>query len=248
VQLAHEFFDLQLQVAEKISQITGQPIQDTITNYTAFYLWFDLGSGLEPFDWNHPAWRRYIDGIPETHNISEWTYASYLLNHREPLSHTSHKFWGCFSYGDHKGDREIIRIHFRHHDDSGQGPLSSQRKATRIRELTDMFMDIRTTTPEAKLVRGESWLYNRKEYKRLFPPAYGESAQPVESDFKYRAIWGQFLKSNGGVQADLASTLMNHLADLRDVQDLGKCFPYQILRTECDVADFYRFYGIEGSH
>ena len=154
MEYSKEFFELQLQVAEKISQITRQPLQETITNYTAFYLWFDLGSGLDSFDWNQPAWRRYIDGIAQAQDIGEWTYQNYLLNQREKQSHAADKHWGCFAYSYHKGDREIIRLHFSNRDDTGQGPLSSQRKSARIRELTDMFKDIRNTTPEAKRVRG----------------------------------------------------------------------------------------------
>ena len=107
-----------------------------------------------------------------------------------------------------------------------------------------MFTEIRDTTPEARIVRGETWLYNRKEYARLFPPQFAASAKEVEPGFQYRALWGQFVRSDGNIQTEQARTFLENVAGLKDVRNLGECFPLQILRTECDIAAFYALYGI----
>ncbi len=107
-----------------------------------------------------------------------------------------------------------------------------------------MFLDIKHNNLEAKVVWGETWLYNRKEYTRLFPSKYTESAQVVEAGFKYRALWGQFVKSNGQVQEQLAAMFLKNLAVRQDTQNLHMLFPYQILKVECEIVMFYAFYGI----
>ena len=236
-----EFFDLQLRFAEKAAQLTRQPLSETIANYTAFYVLFNLGTHL---DWEHPVWKDYVAGLNPADDIGEWTYQIYRQQRqKEPVS-DGQKTWGCFAYNYHQGDRRIIRLHFNNRDESGQGPLSRQRQFARIAELSAMFRDIQNTTPEVQLVRGETWLYNRRQYTRLFPSKYSESPQVVEPGFQYRALWGQFVQSNGQLQPQLVTSFLQNLAHQQDTHNLGQCFPLQVLRVECEIAAFYAFYGI----
>jgi hypothetical protein len=236
-----EFFDLQLRFAEKAAQLTGQPLSQTIANYTAYYVMFNLGTHL---DWEHPVWKDYVVGIKRVDNIGEWTYQVYQLQQgKEPVSEQQ-KLWGCFGYDYHQGDRRIIRLHFNNRDESGEGPLSHQRQFARMAELSALFLDVKNTSPEAELVRGETWLYNRPQYTRLFPPKYSESPQVIEPGFQYRAIWGQFVKSDGHLQESLAASFLQKLAHQEDIQHLDECFPFQILRVECEIEAFYTFYSI----
>jgi hypothetical protein len=236
-----EFFDLQLRFAEKVTQLSQQPLTETIANYTACYPLFNLGTN---FDWEHPVWKDYLAGLNQAADIGEWTYQVYQhQREKEPVSDEQKQF-GCFSYNYHAGDRRIIRLHFNNRDESGEGPLSHQRQFARMTELSAMFLDIKNTTLEAQLVRGETWLYNRPEYTRLFPPKYGESAQAVEAGFQFRALWGQFVKSNGKLQAQLAALFLQNLAHQQDIRNLAQCFPLQVLRVECEIEAFYAFYGV----
>ena len=236
-----EFFDVQVRFAEKVAALSQHPLNETIGTYTACYPLFNLGTS---FDWEHPVWKDFIAGLSKADDLGEWTYQVYRLQQeKEPIS-DEQKLFGCFAYDYHGGDQRIIRLHFNNRDESGKGPLSHKRQFARMAELRAMFRDIQNTTPEAEVVRGETWLYNRPQYTRLFPSKYGESAQVGEAWFQFRTLWGQFVKSNGQLQPELAALFLQNLARQQDMHNLEQCFPLQVLRVECEIKAFYAFYGI----
>ena len=110
-----------------------------------------------------------------------------------------------------------------------------------------MFSEIRHVAPQAKSVRGESWLYHRPAYTRLFPAEFGASARPIEAAYQFRGLWGQFVDSEGQVRAESAAAFLQKLSQQQSVETLSACFPYQILRTEYPIEAFYRFYGLADS-
>ncbi|GHO62136.1 hypothetical protein KSC_010280 [Ktedonobacter sp. SOSP1-52] len=71
-------------------------------------------------------------------------------------------------------------IHFSNLDFSGYGPLTHQRREARLADLWSMFSHIKRFHPEARLVQGSSWLYNREAYTHLFPREYAHSARPYK--------------------------------------------------------------------
>jgi hypothetical protein len=236
-----EFFDLQARFAEKVAALSQRPLSEAIGNYTACYPLFNLGTN---FDWEHPVWKDYLAGLEQADDLGEWTYQVYQRQREQERVAHEQKLFGCFAYDYHGRDRRIIRLHFNNRDESGEGPLSHQRQFARMDELKAMFRDIQNTTPEAEWVRGETWLYNRPQYTRLFPPKYSESAQAGEAWFQFRGIWGQFVKSNGQIQEPLAALFLQNLARQQVMHNLARCFPLQVLRVECEIAAFYTFYGI----
>ena len=107
-----------------------------------------------------------------------------------------------------------------------------------------MFSHIREKHPNARLVKGGSWLYNRQEYTRLFPPAYGQSAKAREKPYlKARGLWGQFLRYDGEINEKFASLFLHQVNQLREAEHHAQCFPYQDLFTEAPIELFYAFYG-----
>ncbi len=241
-QYSRDFFTLQLRLAEKAADLSGRPLPDCIQSFTAFFGCFGLGP--KP-DWEHPVWKGYMTGLQQAADPLEWTYQTYLALQQNYIP--AERYWGCFAYSLHFNDPTVIRLHFNNYDESGSGALSSARKSARIGELAAMFAVIQQEAPQARSVRGESWLYNRHEYRRLFPPEFGASAQAVPLElaaFQYRALWGQLVDSEGQVRPETASAFLDKLAVQTDVQTFHECLPYRILRTECDVSLFYRFYGL----
>lgn len=141
----------------------------------------------------------------------------------------------------------MIRIHFSNQDDSDAGALSHERQATRMAELRTMFRHIRSAHPEAKRVRGGSWLYNREAYQRLFPPAFAQSARvdPTELEVQFRALWGQFLRHTWQVNEEVADEFLRRVQRLQTLEGVADCFPYQVLVTNGALEDFYTFYQVE---
>lgn len=88
-------------------------------------------------------------------------------------------------------------------------------------------------------------MLNRESYRRLFPAAYGQAAQAVETPyFPGRAIWGQFLRRDWQVNEETMSLFLQRVGQLRDIEPCGQCFPYATLKTEYPISAFYEFYAI----
>src|SRR5579875_309697 len=233
------FFDLQIIFAQRIAQLLQQPYQETLRTHTALYRIFGLDWSLNPM---HSRWQEYVQRLPSEYNtqqVSNWTYLFYLKNF-EGLPKWETPRWGCFSY-EYLEEQQIIYLHFGNLDFSGYGPLSHQRKEARIADLRSMFTHIKHVHPQARNVQGHSWLYNREAYKRLFPPAYVQSARPGRQGLIGRGLWGQFLRHGEQLNEELAARFLERVAQLEDAVNYTQCFPYLLLQTEAPIAEFYEF-------
>lgn len=238
-----EFFAIQLEFAQKMTKLAQQPYLDAVLRNTAFYRILGLDWSL---DASNPVWQAYCEGLRYKEEDVEWTYQFYLARLDDiPEYDTSVQHWGCFAHQYH-ADEQIIRLHFAGSlDRSGYGPLTSLRKEARITELRALFIYIKERYPEARLVRGGSWLYNRKEYTRLFPTEYGQSARADTPHLISRGLWGQFLRYDGRINEQITALFRDRLSQLHDVADYPHCFPYQAMLTQAPIELFYSFYGIE---
>lgn len=72
---AKAFFDLQLQFAHKVVDLSGLPLKGALLGYTNLYVRFGLGRDFDPA---HPTWREYLAGLHGTNDDREWTYRFYL--------------------------------------------------------------------------------------------------------------------------------------------------------------------------
>jgi hypothetical protein len=176
----------------------------------------------------------------------EWTYQFYLEHLDDiPEYDTSVQHWGCFAHEYYAYERSI-RLHFAGSlDRSGYGPLTLLRKEARLTELRAMFLYVKERYPEVQLVQGGSWLYNRKEYTRLFPAEYGQSARADQPHLKARGLWGQFLRYDGRINEQVAALFRERLSQLHDMAEYPHCFRYQAMLTQAPIELFYPFYGIK---
>ena len=233
-----EWFALQLHFAERAAAISGLSFAETMLHFTNCYRRFGLGHSR---DSNHPIWQDYLRGLRATADQAAWT-AEYCRTHEQPVNA---EFFGCFYY-DYLPETQKIRLHFANNDGSGAGPLSRERLPNRHAELHALFAEIARAHPEVLTVRGVSWLHGIAAYRRLYPPEYGQSAQPVpaESAFPSMPLWGQFLDHAGRVKENLAAAFLACVGRASTITDLAACFPQQVYAVECDIVYFYRFYGI----
>jgi hypothetical protein len=110
-------------------------------------------------------------------------------------------------------------------------------------ELQAMVSDVHKSHPEAEWVIGGSWLYNLEAYRRLFPASFGQSATPDEPHIQFRALWGQFLRSDFSLAPDRAALFLARVGALTDIQGYADCFPFQVMLTRAPMSDFLDFYG-----
>lgn len=232
-----QFFDIQIAFAQKISELTQQPYHDAVLHSTALYRIFGLDWSLDPAN---SVWQTYLRGLSGNERDGEWSYRLYLTRYDDIPKYNMPR-WGCFSY-EYLVESRVIRMHFANLDASGYGPLSTLRKEARIAELQSMFLHIHERHPDARIVKGGSWLYNREEYTRLFPSAYQESARTAKPHLIARGLWGQFLRHNNHINEKQASLFLERVNRLQEVKDHASCFPYQVMLVEAPVEAFYEFY------
>lgn len=235
-----EFFAVQLAFAQKMVALTQQPYEEAVLHKTAFYRILGLDWSFDP---GNPVWQEYRAGLRQGETDIDWTYQFYLA-HLDSIPEYTTPRWGCFSY-EYQPDARVIRLHFSGLlDASGYGPLTSLRKDARVAELRSLFTHLKEKHPDARRVHGGSWLYNRREYTRLFPAEYGQSARAVEPSLQARGLWGQFLRYTNHINEQVATLFLERLDQLRDAEAYAQYFPYQVMITGAPVGVFYDFYGV----
>lgn len=240
MQYSKAFFDLQIRFAEAVANLAGMRIEQALLDYTNIYVRFGLGRAFDPA---HPTWRRYIDGLSQTAEMSDWTYRFYLARGEDAQAPSLTATFGCFAYA--MQDAASVRIHFNNVEPATVSALSLGCLPARLRELRSLFEHVRRNHKDAARVVGTSWLYNLGAYRRCFPEEYVASAKVAGSRFRNMPLWGQFLNRHGLIRVSMAEDFIRRLAHVADVQDLARCFPLQALAVEAPIAVFNSFYGIE---
>jgi hypothetical protein len=242
-----DYIRIQVAYARRMAELAHQPLAGTLLNQTSLYKM--LGAQGD-FDAADPIWRELLARLDAQADVKGQTRAlhGYYLERAEEIAknraqHGDDRQWGCFAF-DWRPQRRALRIHFLNHDAPTPGALSHQRMSDRCAELRAMFAVAREERPDANQVIGASWLYNLEAYRRLLPPQFGASAAPTEPEFQYRALWGQFLRSDWSLNAERADEFLGRVARLDDAAQFARCFPFQVLQTQAPITAFYAFYGL----
>jgi GNAT superfamily N-acetyltransferase len=236
---AKAFFDVQVELAERVSELSSMSIAQALLEYTNLYIRFGIGRTL---DAAHPTWQTYVRGFGPAADRRAYTYDFYRRGAGEDTGPAVVARFGCFAYARAGGGR--VRLHFTNAEQRDFSPLSHVRRAERMRELAALFMHMRRTEPAVTHVAGASWLYNIDAYRRLFPPRYLASARVVDDRFHRMPLWGQLLDRHGDVKPEIASRLRERLAAQRGLDGLARCFPYRVLAVEAPARVFYEFHGV----
>ncbi len=240
----HDYFDLQVRLAEAVAHKSGCPLSETVTHVTNLY----RRCGLGRLDGGSiaPAWGTYTATLQslETHaQRVAWTQAFFAQSPPEPLPPSERQF-GCFNF-DPPDRSGVVRMHFMNRDTDDIGPLNQSKIEMRRHELKEMFTCIRRRHADAKQVRGASWLYHIEAYRRLFPSVYGDSREILKgrAQFQGSSSWGQFLDNREGVKPALREQFLQNLANL-NVDRLWEVFPLPTYTTRAPLQAFYDVYGI----
>jgi len=236
---AKEFFDLQVDFARTTSALAGIPLARALLDYTNLYIRFGLG---RDFAVDHPVWQEYLEGVREERDVGEWTHRFYEAR-KAPvaLPHVVASF-GCFSYASPSDTS--IRLHFQNAETDGCSPLSIRSRDRRLAELRALFAHVKAARGSDARVVGASWLYNIEAYRRLFPPTYLSTANPIDGRFRHMPLWGQFVNRQGDVRVHTVLEFRARLLRQTGLDGLDQCFPYQVLSLQAAARDFYEFYGV----
>lgn len=236
-----EFFDLQIEFARKVAGVLGIPISQALLQYTVLFRRFNVGRSPNA---SNPVWQEFIATITDE-NLSEQVYQLYLKKKDIELKlDPDKKKFGCFTF-EYKPEERCVKIHFANKDDDGS-PLDDKNLFKRLAELKSMFEYVKKNYPNAKIVRGGSWLYNLSKYRRLFPPEFSRDAQPATRyHFDGMSAWGQFLDQNMKIKPDQAKLFRERLNNAESLDQLEDSLPLQVLEVGDYIEDFYNFYGVK---
>ena len=235
----NEFFDLQLELAEKASALSGLSFPRAVLDYTNLYIRFGCGRDFDP---GHPTWREYAAGLADTADRRDWTYRFYATRSPAVEPPGLVATFGSFSYA--RLDTDRIRLHFHGGDRDGRSALGADRRGERLADLAALFAHVERAERHPVRVVGASWLYNVEAYRRLFPESYLATARAIRGRFRHMPLWGQFVNRHGAVREDMARQFRERLAGRSTLEDLDRCFPFQVLALEAPAGDFSRFYGV----
>jgi len=231
-----ELINLIIQYAKKRSQIFGLELIESIKNFTPIY--YLIGN----YDWEFKEdsiyWQEFLQRYENGEDLVELVYDMYMKNYQE---FSNFKWFGCFRYSfveDEKGNG-VVKLHFLNNCTSKEGPLSLSQRGKRLKELKDLFEDVKENHPNAKYVQGGSWLYNL----RLFPKEYINNMKSIYPKPQMLVIWGQFINSEWGINRERAERFLEKLEKCKTEEDLKNVFELIELFPKCDIEHFYDFYS-----
>lgn len=242
MELPKQLLKINLEFAEKISQILNQPIDNILFDYTMLYRCFNIG---RKFNINNPFWQSFLVDFKKSSNKLDLIYEVHLARQKLPLIDGINFTFGCFSFERNTG--EEIRIHFNNNEVREYGPLQVSRKEFRKSELKALFSYVKKNVYKPTNVIGRSWLYNIEAYKRLFPKSYLSSVKVVSPNKAYPRIslWGQFLNHRNQIKHKLIEIFLSQLKSQNTIDKLYECFPFKVLRLKSPIQNFYEFYSID---
>lgn len=243
---AGPYVEVQLRLARRMAELTGAPLGEMALRHTNLHRRLGLGVWREgpPAD----GWRPYADALEAARDLAgqvALTRDAFIAAPEEVFPHPGQTGFGCFAH-EPPNDEGVVRIHFYNLDtDADGGPLVTAKVPRRRAELRDLVANVRALHPEARAIRGGSWLYNLEAYRRLFPPGYAASRGPCEGEIRIRgtAVWGQVIDSREVVRPDIRDALVANLAAL-DPEAPWRAFPYRMLAVGAPIESFVRFYGL----
>lgn len=236
-----KFFELQIQFAKKLSEVTGTSFSELLLSHTGLYHFFKLGKVV---DVNNPVWKEFISQGDQ--DMAERAYGLYLQAQRaRELSPESkkprRKHFGCFQH-DYNEQEKTIYMHFGNTEKRGS-PFDDIEK--RKQELKTMFEYIKENHPEAECVRGDSWLYNVDKYKEIFPSEYCANLEPSDTPYLALSTWGQFLDRNHETRPEAFDSFTRRLQAAQTLDEVLKSIPKMPLQASINIENFYRDMGIK---
>lgn len=231
-------FDAQLRFAQTLAAARGETLGHALETYTNFHRRF--GYGVAGRHAPAAGWVAYLDAARAARDPATLLAATaeHFVRGTEEQPLPGHAVFGCFSHTPPEADGSV-RIHFLDRDSAdGIGPLASRKRARRQGDLAHMTTWLLREHPEAKTIRGRSWLYHREAYRRLFPPAYVATRELVHEELSFQgsSCWGQF-QTSGGIDARACAALAARLPQI-DPEKPWRVFPLIPLAASAPIGVF----------
>lgn len=240
VTVLEDYFDLQLEVAERYAAVAHMPFDAAVACCTNLRRRLHLQGAA-----GDPRWHALLARLAGTAGDRPAALALCLdAFATRPVAPPSPATFGCFSCDLPDADSGTLRLHFMPPQGMARSPLARDSMAERRQELRDLFRYVRRSGAPVRSVMGLSWLYNLEAYRRLFPPAYGASvaAPGFALHMTGSSTWGQVLGWRQAVKPGVRDAVLARLPGLEPAAP-WKVFPLQALAAHCAVEHFHGWFA-----
>lgn len=244
-QRLRSYFEAQLRLARRISELTGVGIGETAFRFTNFHRRLGFGPPGEAPSEGWTAYAARLNPLSDLEAQTALTAQAFLGGRDEILPLPGQAGFGCFAHDPPDADG-VVRIHFHNKDtDEAGGPLAAPKADRRLAELATMVRHVLENHPGARAIRGKSWLYNLPAYRRLFPPDYAASRVLAAGPLRLQGTssWGQLIDSREAIRPEVRDAFVANLGGL-DPQAPWTVFPLRVLSAEAPIENFAAFYGV----
>ena len=69
--------------------------------------------------------------------------------------------------------------------------------------------------------------------------------KPVGYELRFWALWGQFLRGGYRPNFEAIVRFCDAIGEAKSPEECERCFPYEVMRPECDIGHFYKEFGTE---
>ncbi len=218
-----------------MSEMKNTSLSEALFNYTMYYRRLGISGERDP---QNPEWISFVEKINSQDPVDIF-YNLYTKRKLEAGEEKRSRF-GDFNY---EIEGEEVHIHFSPNQKTEVGSLKKEMVPNRVKELTEMFKEIRETYPNIKSVNGSSWLYNFESYKRLFPYQYSQITEISKFCLQGGSGWGQFVRANGELNEARIEEFYRNLEKL-DPDKPWEVFPLQALKVKAPIDLFNKFYQL----
>jgi hypothetical protein len=238
------YFEIQLRLAARMAELTGSPLGDMAWRYTNLHRRLGLGLPGEAPGEEWTAFAAQLEAAVHLGDQVRVTQTAFRYAAEEQIPLPGQTGFGCFAC-DPPNDEGVVRIHFFNADtDAAGGPLASAKIGRRRAELAAMTRHIRRSHPEARSIRGKSWLYHLEAYRRLFPPDYVAAPEVAEGPLHLQGTssWGQMIDSRERVRPEIRDALIANLPGLSP-ETPWQAFPLRVLTVAAPLESFEASYA-----
>ncbi len=238
-----EYFDAQVQFAQKWSAITGEAFPKVLMQKTALYR--RLTQERPPKEVAE-QWARLVGEAGADHQqIAAHLYDVYKDQPDSVYTQPEHPH--AFGY-DYYDDQHKVKIHFTS-PVRGASSFASENMSVLRDEFKRMLQDAAAQHPDATTLVTGSWLRSTDAYQSFSPPniAAQESLMSPDMSFAGDSLWGQFVSKTGNINRVVYDKFVDTVGKAETVEDLLAAFPYQVMKAEDPIDKYYEYYGVKAA-
>jgi hypothetical protein len=222
------FVDTQIAFAKKWSELSGEPLTDSMLHHTFLFRMVVHKKYKHGEDVN-PKWLEMLASVdPSSSNLSEGVYSYYTKQrHSHAKLIETKDFFNIESKDDH-----TVELHF-------------QRWGMKMFSTLHVLIRRIVTNPQITHVYSASWLndlvFQHPRFRRLLPDSYFLKMRLVDPNFRGISLWGQFIDSSHHLNTGLADRFIESINTTTSIPELQRSFPYSVKEVRIPIQDVLDF-------